>query len=101
MSGPRIGVLRTMTRAVPLLGLLLLTACDYSMTLQRKYPTYAPSDLWTDGASARPLPEGVVAQGDLARRSAGASPPPVTQALLERGRERLRPAMGSPGMPTA
>jgi mono/diheme cytochrome c family protein len=78
-----------MTRAVVLLGLLLLTSCDYSMTLQRKYPTYAPSDIWSDGASARPLPEGVVAQGDLARRSAEATPPPATEALLERGREQF------------
>jgi mono/diheme cytochrome c family protein len=80
---------RSAPRVIPLLALLLLTSCDYSMRLQRKYATYAPSDIWADGASARPLPENVVAQGDLARRSIDTSPPPVTEAFLDRGRERF------------
>jgi mono/diheme cytochrome c family protein len=77
-----------MKRILPLLILLLLTACDYSMRVQRKYATYSPSQVWPDGASARPLPEGVVAQGDLARHAVEASPVPVSEALLKRGRER-------------
>jgi mono/diheme cytochrome c family protein len=77
-----------MNRAAPLLGLLLLSSCDYSMTQQPKYGTYAPSEVWPDGASARPLPDKVVAQGDVERRRVEASPPPATEALLERGRER-------------
>ena len=44
-----------------------LAACDLSMTQQRKLTTYAPSSLWLDGTSARPLPAGVVAQGEVER----------------------------------
>ena len=78
-----------MKRVLVLLPLLLLAACDYSMRLQRKYRTYSPSDIWSDGASARPLPRGALAQGDIARRAVDVSPAPVTEAVLERGRERF------------
>jgi mono/diheme cytochrome c family protein len=72
-----------------LLGLLLaLGGCDISMTQQNKDKTYAPASLWSDDTAARPLPAHVVAQGDLARDKALATPPPVTPALLARGRER-------------
>ena len=67
----------------------LLSGCDVSMTEQRKLETYAPTDLWPDGTSARPLPEGVVAQGDVERARLAANPPPVTAELLERGRQRF------------
>jgi mono/diheme cytochrome c family protein len=77
-------------RAAAMVGLsLLLAGCGLSMTEQRKYKTYAPAKLWSDGASARPLPAGVVAQGDVARAEAAATPPPVTDTLLARGRERF------------
>lgn len=80
-----------MKPAAAILVLLLLTACDYSMTRQPKYVTYAPgpTEIWADGASARPLPNNVVSQGDSARQSAETSPPPVTRALLHRGGERF------------
>jgi mono/diheme cytochrome c family protein len=68
--------------------LLLLADCGVSMTEQRKYKTYAPANLWADGSSARPLPAGTVAQGDVEREAAAITPPPATPALLERGRER-------------
>lgn len=68
---------------------LALSACDLSMTQQRKFTTYAPSSLWPDGTSARALPDNVVAQGDVARAAAAKAPPPVTDALLVRGRERF------------
>src|SRR5690606_25947346 len=55
----------------------------------RRFDTYGPAPLWSDGTSARPLPEGVVAQGDLARFAAMTEPPPVTRALLARGQERF------------
>lgn len=73
------------------LGLLclVLAACDLSMTQQRKLVTYAPTSLWPDGTSARPLPDHVVAQGDAARTAALKVPPPVTDALLARGQERF------------
>lgn len=66
-----------------------LMGCDLSMTQQRKLTTYAPTTLWPDGASARPLPANVVAQGDVARAVIEKTPPPVTAALLARGRERF------------
>jgi mono/diheme cytochrome c family protein len=68
---------------------LLLAGCGLSMTQQRKLKTYAQSTLWPDGTSARPLPPGVVAQGDVARAAEAATPPPVSDALLARGRQRF------------
>jgi mono/diheme cytochrome c family protein len=68
---------------------LLVCGCGLSMTQQRKYKTYAPSAFWADGASARPLPDGVVAEGDLATAAAERLPPDVSPALLARGRERF------------
>ena len=68
---------------------LVLSACDLSMTQQRKLRTYAPSSLWPDGTSARVLPDNVVAQGDVARAAAAKTPPPISDALLARGRERF------------
>ncbi len=83
-----------MTRAVAGLMMIvvcsgLLAGCDLSMTEQRKLTTYSPTTLWPDGTTARPLPAGVVAQGDLRRAAAAAKPPEVTEALLARGRERF------------
>jgi mono/diheme cytochrome c family protein len=77
-------------RMLPLgLALLSLAACsDQSMERQPKARSYRPSEIWSDGTSARPLPPHTVARGDLAREAALADPPPVDMALLERGRER-------------
>jgi mono/diheme cytochrome c family protein len=75
--------------ALALVLTLTLAACGQSMTQQRKYNTYAPAALWPDGTSARPLPDNVVAQGDIARNTEETNPPEVSQALLERGRERF------------
>jgi mono/diheme cytochrome c family protein len=68
---------------------LLLTSCDLSMTEQRKLKTYAPTSLWPDGSSARPLPAHVVAQGDVERAEQARTAPPVTAELLARGQERF------------
>lgn len=79
-----------MRRAAPLLILLAVAACDdQSMRLQKRYETETPALLWPDGASARPLPTGTVARGDLKRARALAQAPPVTPELLARGRERF------------
>jgi mono/diheme cytochrome c family protein len=67
----------------------LLCGCGLSMTEQRKLTTYSPTSLWPDGTTARPLPAGVVAQGDVDRAASAKNPPPVTEALLVRGRERF------------
>jgi mono/diheme cytochrome c family protein len=69
--------------------MLPLAACGLSMTQQRKYTTYAPSNFWSNGASARQLPAHVVAQGAEKRHDEEVKPPPVTMALLERGRQRF------------
>jgi mono/diheme cytochrome c family protein len=76
-------------RRIAPLAVLLLAGCDLSMTQQPKYPPYAPSSLWADGASARPLPAGAVAQGDLEREAQEKKPPEVTAALLARGQDRF------------
>lgn len=68
---------------------LIVAGCDVSMTQQKKYTTYAPAGLWPDGTSARPLPQHVVAQGDLQRATEETHPPPVSAALLARGQERF------------
>ena len=57
-----------------------LAGCDLSMTraAQATRPTRRPR-LWPDGTSARPLPDDVVAQGDVERASDRQnSSPPVT-----------------------
>jgi mono/diheme cytochrome c family protein len=80
-------------RSITFMGLVIagvtLSACDLSMTEQRKLTTYAPSSLWPDGTSARALPDNVVAQGDVARAAAAKAPPPITEAMLARGQERF------------
>lgn len=68
---------------------LLLGGCGLSMTEQRKYKTYSPSKFWADGASARPLPEDAVAQGDLTLAAVEATPPEASPELLARGHERF------------
>ena len=73
--------------AVLVLGLAVLTGCgDRSMRVQERYETFASSNLWRDGAAARPLPQGVVAQGDVARAAAVETPPALTAELLAHGR---------------
>lgn len=83
-----------MTRRLLLFAMLAiacagLAACDLSMTQQRKLTTYAPSSLWPDGTSARPLPTGVVAQGDVERAAAAKTPPLVNAKSLTRGQQRF------------
>jgi mono/diheme cytochrome c family protein len=71
------------------LFMLLLCGCDdHSMTQQSRYVTYGSARLFADDAEAQTLPAGVVAQGDLDRDNAIATPPAVDATLLERGRER-------------
>jgi len=77
-----------MTRWLLLACALLLIGCDDSMSRQPRYGTYKKSSAWADGTSARPLPDGVVAEGDLRRDEAATTPPAATPALLARGHER-------------
>ncbi len=79
-----------MTRlAIPLACLLALAACKQDMAEQPKARAYAASPIWADGAAARPLVQGTVARGALARAQAVRVPPAVDAALLARGRERF------------
>ncbi len=74
--------------ASAILGAFLLSGCGLSMTEQRKYKNYDPSTFWDNGASARPLPEGVVDQEALAREAALARPPVIRAEIMAQGRER-------------
>jgi mono/diheme cytochrome c family protein len=75
----------------PILLLLIpfaLTGCDSTMQRQNKAKDNGATNAWPSGQTARPLPAGVVAEGDGALRSEQNTPPKVTMALLQRGRER-------------
>jgi mono/diheme cytochrome c family protein len=73
--------------------------CRQDMHDQPKYKPYRGSDFFGDGRSARPLPEGTVARGQLREDAhlytgrvngqlAATFPFPITEAVLARGRER-------------
>ncbi len=92
------------TERKPLLALVALVAlaggaCRQGMYDQAKYEPYEKSDLFPNGTSARPLPPGTVARGQLhadkvyftgADASGAFQPMPmkVTRELLARGRQR-------------
>lgn len=72
----------------PLLALpLALAACGQNMVQQARYDDYEPSALFADGKTMQAPPEGTVAR-DTAKRNARGARPPMTLALVERGRER-------------
>lgn len=72
-----------------ILAALALAGCtDQSMRQQNRYDVFEPAALWPDGTEARPLPDGVVARGDIARAKAAAVPPEVTPTPPRRGQER-------------
>lgn len=78
---------------------LLISGCRLDMHVQPKYKPYAPSEFFDDGRSERPVVPGTVARGQLRTDEllytgkvngvlADTFPFPITQADLERGRER-------------
>ena len=88
------------TRALIVLLALTTTACRRDMQDQPKYIPLRPSDFFADGRSARPLPEGTVARGQLRADKVFFTgkigdvyvdklPFPVTRQVLERGQERF------------
>lgn len=80
-----------MKRAATLLLLFALGACNESMDHQNRMETYGSAQgtaNWPRGSEALPLVKGTVAQGALERERQTAQPPPVSLALLQRGRER-------------
>jgi mono/diheme cytochrome c family protein len=94
--------LRTKALTLGLAAALVLTAgCRQNMHNQNKVKPYAASDFYPDGQSARPIPAGTVARNadgakiapytglTVAPAPTLVGPPPVTLALLQRGRQRF------------
>jgi len=65
-----------------------LAGCDVGMDRQAKYKPQVPAPLFGDDTSAQTAPDSTLSQNAPALAAAEAQPPPVTLALLERGRER-------------
>ena len=95
---------RTGRNACATLALILFigasTACRRDMQDQPKYIPLRPSEFFADGRSARPLPEGTIARGELRADKVFFTgkkgdeyvdriPFPVTRAVLDRGQERF------------
>ncbi|MCQ8783994.1 c-type cytochrome [Mangrovibrevibacter kandeliae] len=71
---------------LPLIALLALAGCDQSMQDQPSIKPYEATAMWPDGTPERGLPDGVVTRGASAALAALSEPPPVSEALLARGR---------------
>jgi mono/diheme cytochrome c family protein len=71
---------------LPLIA-LLLAGCD-DMRHQPRYDSYEESKLFADGKALQAPPEGTVARDAAEQQRALAERPPLTAALLVRGRER-------------
>ena len=77
--------------AVAAVAAVALGGCgDLGMNRQAKYPPQAPAALFANGSEAQAAPAGTVALGAPERDALALSPPPITLALVERGRERHR-----------
>ncbi|MEK0083954.1 c-type cytochrome [Benzoatithermus flavus] len=75
---------------LPLVLLLgVLAACDQRMVNQAKDKAYKEAAGLPKHMTLQPPPEGTVARDEAAYRQALATRPPMTMALLERGRERF------------
>jgi mono/diheme cytochrome c family protein len=82
------------------ISLLALGACRQDMHNQPKYIPLRSSDFFTNGSSARPLPDDTVARGTLQDDAAfytgkagtteiDTLPFPITKEVLDRGQERF------------
>lgn len=74
-------------KAAPLLAALALAGCN-NMVQQPRYDEYEGTSLFPNGLAMQHPPDGVVAR-EMPRELAAAQRPPLTKALLERGRERF------------
>ena len=81
-------------------AVLVLAGCRQNMHNQNKVRPLRQSTFYDDGLSARPIPQDTVARGGPGEtiapydgltlaRTTTATPPPITPALLRRGRERF------------
>ncbi|MGE5547304.1 MAG: c-type cytochrome [Solirubrobacterales bacterium] len=75
-------------RRASLFMLAALAACDQNMVVQQKSMPTEASALFPDGKVDQAPPPGTVARDQPARDAILANRPPLTRALLERGRER-------------
>jgi mono/diheme cytochrome c family protein len=75
-------------RLMVVIALLGLGGCD-QMARQPRYDAYGEAALFADGKVMQAPPPGVVARDDPALIEAGLRPPPMTPALIARGRERF------------
>lgn len=82
---------RAARRRLPRLTLLLLAlaACNDEMSHQPRYDEYSRSTLFPDGTSMQAPPDGTIARDAPALAAALAERPPMSAALLARGRERF------------
>jgi len=81
---------RPVPRLAPLLALILLVAgCDDPMVDQAKYEAYEKAELFPDGKTNQPPVPGTIARGQLDYFATLRQRPPLTRALVERGRERF------------
>jgi len=71
-----------------LLAPLIACACHQNMVDQPRYDDYERAPLFGDGMASQPPPPGTVPI-DAPDRAAASQRPPMTLALLERGRERF------------
>jgi mono/diheme cytochrome c family protein len=67
---------------------LTLCGCD-QMARQPRYDAYGKGSLFADGKAMQAPPAGAVARDDPALAAAAQTRPPMTLALLQRGRERF------------
>ena len=92
--------MRSIIASAALATMFVMAGCREDMQDQPRFKPLAMSDFYTDLRSARPPVEGTVARGQLHADSyfytgrVGSSPGdympfPVTQAVLDRGRERF------------
>lgn len=86
-------------RSLSLIAMLALTACRRDMGHQAYHRPLDASSVFADGRASRPLPQHTIARGDLRGdelfftghvdgKPVDLFPEPVTQAMLERGRQR-------------
>ncbi|MGN6621359.1 MAG: c-type cytochrome [Sphingomonas sp.] len=71
-----------------LLATALLSGCNLSMKDQAKAGAQSSPALWPGGPARQAPPPGTIAQSDIARAEALVTPPPLTNALIDRGEQR-------------
>jgi mono/diheme cytochrome c family protein len=102
IKGTNMTQLRRVAIVAALGSMSLLTACGIRLDMhdQPKFKPLRANDFYPDGRASRPLVEGTVARGQLANdelfytgkingQEADQFPYPVTQPMIERGRERF------------